>query len=88
VSKAIPFVETIEDARVKGTIIPVVGKRAVVQMTPDRENVRLYCISCHHPGAFISADIPGVIYLCDAVGGCGCDCAGTKGELTLPRLAL
>jgi hypothetical protein len=84
----IPFVEAVEDARVKGTIIPATGSRAKVLYSPDRQQVRLYCVSCHHPGAFISEDIPGVIYLCDAVGGCGCDCAGTKGELPLPRLAL
>jgi hypothetical protein len=84
----IPFIETVEDARVKGVAVPVTGKRPVVEMTADRRNVRIYCISCHHPGAFVSADMPGVIYLCDRFSACGCDCADTKGELTLPRLAL
>lgn len=87
-AQRIPFVEVVEDARVKGVAIPMTGKRPVIEYTPDRQNVRLYCISCHHPGAFISADIPGVIFLCDLTTACGCDCAGTKGELTLPRIAL
>ena len=85
----IPFVEVVEDARVKGTAIPVTGKRPVIEMTPDRRNVRIYCVSCHHPGAFVSAEmLDSVIYLCDLFSQCGCNCAATKGELTLPRLAL
>lgn len=84
----IPFVETVEDARLKG-IHPASGSRAIVEMTPDRRNVRIYCVSCHHPGAFISADnVASVIYLCDQFSRCGCDCATTKGELSLPRLDL
>lgn len=84
----IPFVETVEDARVRGVAIPVTGKRPVIEMSPNREEVRIYCISCHHPGAFISKDIDGVIYLCDQFSACGCNCLETKGELPLPRLAL
>lgn len=89
----IPYVETVEDSRVRG-IHPVTGKRAAVETTEDRKNVRIYCISCHHPGAFISADMAPavdgglVIWLCEFSSPCGCDCAGTKGELPLPRLAL
>jgi len=86
--KEIPYVETVEDARVKGNAFPVTGPRPLIRTTADRSAVRIYCVSCHHPGAFISEDIPGVIYLCDHLSPCGCDCAGTKGELTLPRLAL
>ncbi len=86
--RAIPFVETVEDSRVRG-IHPVTGKRALVETTPDRKNVRIYCISCHHPGAFISRELVDVvIWLCEFNSPCGCDCATTKGELPLPRLAL
>lgn len=87
-NKPVPFVETVEDARVRG-IFPATGRRPQIIRSPiDQDSQRIYCISCHHPGAFISSDIPGVIYLCDAQGRCGCDCAGTKGELTLPKLAI
>jgi hypothetical protein len=85
--KPIPFVETVEDSRVRG-IHPATGKRAVIETLPGRREVRIYCISCHHPGAFVSDDMPGVIYLCDQFNACGCDCQHTKGELPLPRLAL
>ena len=84
----IPFVETVEDARVKG-LHPATGKRSLVETTPDRKNVRIYCISCHCPGAFISAEnVDSVIYLCDTFSPCGHDCSGTKGELPLPKLAI
>lgn len=79
--KRIPYVEAVEDARLRPGVFPVSGKRPIVEMTPDRLNERIYCISCHQPGAFVSADMPGVIYLCD-------DCATTQGELPLPRLAI
>lgn len=85
----IPWVETVEDARVTKDRFPVVGRKPLVETTPDRRNVRIYCVSCHHPGAFVSADdLDHVVYLCDQFSRCGCDCATTKGELTLPRLAL
>lgn len=87
-NKIIPYVDNVEDSRVRG-IHPVTGKPARVETTLDRKNVRIYCISCHHPGAFVSAEfIDFVIWLCEANSPCGCDCATTKGELTLPRLAL
>lgn len=84
----IPLIETVEDARVRGNLHPVAGRRVLPELTPDRRNERIYCVSCHHPGGFVSTDLPGVIFLCDAMSACGCDCAGTKGELTLPRLAI
>lgn len=84
----IPFVETVEDSRIRGNAFPVSGKRPLPEYTADRQSQRIYCISCHHPGAFVSVDMPGVIYLCDRYGRCGCDCQTTKGELTLPRLAI
>lgn len=84
-TKTIPFIESTEDARVRG-IFPVTGPRPLVEETSDRKNQRIYCVSCHHAGGFVSKDmIDVVIYLCDQVGGCGCNCAA-KGELTLPRL--
>ena len=65
------------------------GKRAVAEYTPDRQNVRVYCVSCSHPGGFISVEnVDLVIYLCDQFSSCCCNCLETKGELTLPRLAL
>jgi hypothetical protein len=86
VSKPAPFILSNEDARVRG-IFSGVGPRALVEETPDRKNVRIYCVSCHHPGAFVSNEaIDLVIYLCDQFSRCGCDCANTKGELTLPRI--
>lgn len=83
----IPFVETIEDSRVRG-IHPATGRRALVETTDSRREVRIYCISCHCPGGFVSVEMPGVIYLCDQFAPCGHDCQHTKGELPLPRLAL
>ena len=87
-NKPVPYVETVEDSRVRG-MSPVTGaKPRIERATIDRGAVRIYCLSCSHPGAFVSEDIPGVIFLCDATSACGCDCAGTKGELPLPRLAI
>lgn len=86
-AKTIPYVETVEDARVKGTQFSFVGPKPLIQRL-DNETVRIYCISCHHPGAFVTEDIPGVVFLCDKMSTCGCDCAGTKGELSLPKLAI
>jgi hypothetical protein len=84
--KQIPYVETVEDSRVRG-LHPATGKRAIVQRLGTGE-VRLYCISCHHPGAYVSEEMPGVLWLCDQFSACGCNCLETKGELPLPRLAL
>ena len=85
-SKVTPFIRSNEDARVRG-IFPVSGVRPVTEMTPDYRNVRIYCVSCHHPGGFVSREnLDLVIYLCDQGSACGCDCASTKGELSLPRL--
>lgn len=87
-SRAVPFVRSNEDSRVRG-LFPVTGAKALVEETPDRKNQRIYCVSCHHPGAFVSNEaIDFVIYLCDQFSRCGCDCASTKGELTLPRANL
>lgn len=86
--KRIPLIETVEDARLRPGVFPVSGPRPLVQRTPDGLNERIYCISCHHPGAFVSADLPGVIFLCDFASPCGCNCQATKGELPLPRLAI
>lgn len=86
-SKLVPFVETVEDARLLG-VFPVTGPKSVVQRTPDGQNERIYCVSCHHAGGYVSIeDLPLVIYLCDALSSCGCNCA-IKGELPLPRLNL
>jgi len=86
VTKAIPFIRSNEDSRVRG-LFPVKGRSALVEETPDRKNQRIYCVSCHHPGAFVSNEaIDLVIYLCDQFSRCGCDCQHTKGELTLPRI--
>ena len=85
--KAVPFVRSNEDARVRG-LFPASGARALVEETPDRKNQRIYCVSCHHPGAFVSNEaIDIVIYLCDQFSRCGCNCSA-KGELSLPRLEL
>ena len=83
----VPFVERVDDARLRPNRYPVVGQRPLPQRSPDGTGVRIYCISCSHPGAFVSEEaLDLVIYLCDALSACGCDCATTKGELTLPRL--
>jgi hypothetical protein len=83
-----PIVTSNEDSRVRG-LFPARGQRALVIETPDRKNQRIYCVSCHHPGAFVSNEaLDVVIYLCDQFSRCGCNCASTKGELTLPRAQL
>ena len=88
-TQRIPFIETVEDARLQGNRYPVVGTRPLAQRSPDGTGVRIYCISCSHPGAFVSEEaLDLVVYLCDQFSTCGCDCMHTKGELTLPRLAI
>jgi hypothetical protein len=87
ITKPIPFIEVVEDARIKG-IHPASGSRALPQRNANGD-VRIYCVSCSHPGAFVSEDsLQFVIYLCDQFSPCGCDCMTTKGELSLPRLAI
>jgi hypothetical protein len=86
-SKLIPYIETVEDARLRPGVFPVSGPRPIVQRTPDSLNERIYCVSCHHPGAYVTIGITNVIYLCDQGSACGCNCSA-KGELALPRLDL
>lgn len=82
-----PFVVSNEDSRVRG-LFPATGSRALLVETPDRKNERIYCVSCHHPGAYVSNEmIDVVIWLCEAHSPCGCNCT-SKGELTLPRVNL
>jgi hypothetical protein len=85
----IPFVEVVEDSRLRTNLHPASGARAKPERSPDGTGVRIYCVSCSHPGAFVSEDaLDLVIYLCDRFSACGCNCMETKGELTLPRLAI
>jgi hypothetical protein len=88
VSNLPPWPSKALDSRPSG-LHPVSGTRALVERTPDGQNVRVYCVSCHHAGGFVSAEnVELVIYLCDQYGRCGCNCMETKGELTLPRAQL
>lgn len=47
--------------------------------TPAGAVVRIFCISCHRPGGYVTADAPAVLYLCDP-------CTTTWGGLPLPAV--
>jgi hypothetical protein len=84
----VPYVAPIEDSRLrKDRQFPLAGVQPLIRRTPDGQNERFYCVSCAHPGAFVTIDMPGVIYICDAMSSCGCNCAA-KGVYPTPSLAI
>lgn len=83
--KPAPFITTVEDSRVRG-LFPATGTRALLTETPDRQHERIYCLSCHHPGLYVTKGADAVIYICDQGSACGCNCS-SKGELALPQVS-